>query len=136
MQRAWRGHKYKLHNHFKEVGGEQDLTKAKNNCPDEVSQDDWNFLCDSWSDPIYKVIIQTFFFLSICILLIEFEFFRIEHKRMQIIVQKENGTLEMAQSPLHVIMLVVGLIWMLQQVILRLGVSDIGTQSVDGHLLI
>ncbi|KAL5568138.1 hypothetical protein UlMin_024713 [Ulmus minor] len=51
MQRAWRGYKYKLHAHFKEIGGEQDITKAKNQCPEDLSKDDWNFLCDRWTDP-------------------------------------------------------------------------------------
>ncbi|PON91089.1 hypothetical protein TorRG33x02_131200, partial [Trema orientale] len=53
MQRAWRGHKYKLHSHFKDIGGIQDLTKAKSQCPNDVTQDDWVFLCDRWSDPTF-----------------------------------------------------------------------------------
>ncbi|KAM6589518.1 hypothetical protein CsatA_012123 [Cannabis sativa] len=54
MQRAWRGHKYKLHDHFKKVGGEIDPTKAKNECPrGEVSQQDWEYLCDRWSEPSF-----------------------------------------------------------------------------------
>ncbi|KAM6547717.1 hypothetical protein CsatB_019393 [Cannabis sativa] len=53
MQRAWRGHKYKLHDHFKKVGGEIDPTKAKNECPrGEVSQQDWEYLCDR-SEPSF-----------------------------------------------------------------------------------
>ena len=50
MQRAWRGYKYKLHAHFKEIRGEQDITKAKNQYPEDLSKDDWNFLCDRWTD--------------------------------------------------------------------------------------
>ncbi|KAF4384793.1 hypothetical protein G4B88_000189 [Cannabis sativa] len=54
MQRAWRGHKYKLHDHFKKVGGEIDPTKAKNECPrGEVSLQDWEYLCDRWSEPSF-----------------------------------------------------------------------------------
>ncbi|KAL5540362.1 hypothetical protein UlMin_043031 [Ulmus minor] len=53
MRRAWTGYKYKLHAHFKEIGGEKDITKAKNQCPEDLSKDDWNFLCDRWTDPSF-----------------------------------------------------------------------------------
>ena len=65
--------------------------------------------------------------------LITFSFFRIGQRRMQIVVQKGSGTLEMAQGPLHVITSVVELIWMLQRVTLRLGIFDIGTLSMAGQ---
>ncbi|KAL5555526.1 hypothetical protein UlMin_037762 [Ulmus minor] len=51
MQRAWRGYKYKLQAHFKEIGGEKDVTKAKSQFPEDLSKDDWNFVCDHWTDP-------------------------------------------------------------------------------------
>ncbi|CAH9069312.1 unnamed protein product [Cuscuta europaea] len=49
MQRAWHGHKHNLRKHFVEVGGAGDLTKAKTEPHEEVSQVDWEYLCDSWS---------------------------------------------------------------------------------------
>ncbi|XP_052206195.1 uncharacterized protein LOC127810657 [Diospyros lotus] len=53
MQRAWRGHKYKLHAYFKEIGGEKDPIKAKSKRHEEVSQDDWDYLCDLWTNPVF-----------------------------------------------------------------------------------
>ncbi|CAH9077755.1 unnamed protein product, partial [Cuscuta europaea] len=55
MQRAWQGHKHTLRKHFKEVGGANDLTKAKSKPHEDVSQLDWEYLCDSWSTPGYLV---------------------------------------------------------------------------------
>lgn len=55
MHEAWKGHKYELHSYFKEIGGEEDPIKAKNECPEEVSKEDWDYLCDLWIDPKYLV---------------------------------------------------------------------------------
>lgn len=55
MQRAWRTFKYKLHTHFKKVGGDEDLTKAKKSCPEECKKEDWEYLCNHWADAKYKV---------------------------------------------------------------------------------
>jgi len=57
MQRAWRGHKYKLHAYFKEIGGEEDPIKAKSKRHEEVSQEDWDYLCDLWTNPIFMVML-------------------------------------------------------------------------------
>ncbi|KAH6763409.1 hypothetical protein C2S52_020842 [Perilla frutescens var. hirtella] len=54
MQKAWRSYRYKLRTHFKKIGGEKDPIKAKSTCPDEVSKEDWDYLCDLWSNPSYK----------------------------------------------------------------------------------
>ncbi|XP_062094056.1 uncharacterized protein LOC133800099 [Humulus lupulus] len=57
MRKAWKGHKYKLHLYFKEIGGENDLEMAKSKRhPDlkEEHQEDWMILCDRWCSPEFK----------------------------------------------------------------------------------
>ncbi|KAF4402227.1 hypothetical protein G4B88_017739 [Cannabis sativa] len=57
MRKAWKGHKYKLHLYFKEIGGENDVEMAKNKRhPDlkEDQQEDWIILCDRWYSPEFK----------------------------------------------------------------------------------
>ncbi|XP_062119671.1 uncharacterized protein LOC133834170 [Humulus lupulus] len=69
MRKAWKGHKYKLHLYFKEIGGENDLEMAKSKRhPDlkEQQQEDWMILCDRWCSPEYKV---TFFYHNIAIMI-------------------------------------------------------------------
>ncbi|KAJ9552949.1 hypothetical protein OSB04_016994 [Centaurea solstitialis] len=58
MAKAWRGFRGKLHGYFKKIGGQEDLNKAKTTRPSDpdcqVSQEDWEYLCDMWFDPKYK----------------------------------------------------------------------------------
>ncbi|KAH6805544.1 hypothetical protein C2S51_030375 [Perilla frutescens var. frutescens] len=54
MQKSWRSYRHKLCTHFKKIGGEKDPIKAKSTYPDEVSKEDWDYLCDLWSNPSYK----------------------------------------------------------------------------------
>ncbi|PON68976.1 hypothetical protein PanWU01x14_092930, partial [Parasponia andersonii] len=54
MWRARRDQKYKLCTYFKEIGKEQDRTKAKLPRHKEVKkQADWEYLCDLWSTPAF-----------------------------------------------------------------------------------
>ena len=55
MSRAWRGHRATLHAYFKKIGGEADPTKAKITPPSDVKKEDWEYLCDMWSDEKYLV---------------------------------------------------------------------------------
>lgn len=58
MNKAWKGHKYKLHSYFKEIGGEtnSELAKRKRH-PDlkNDQQEDWEKLCDYWGTTKFKV---------------------------------------------------------------------------------
>ncbi|KAH6775985.1 hypothetical protein C2S52_013546 [Perilla frutescens var. hirtella] len=54
MSKTWRSYRYKLHAHLKSIGGEKDPVKAKSIGHDEVSDEDWDYLCDLWSDSSYK----------------------------------------------------------------------------------
>lgn len=60
MAKAWRGYRGDLHRYFKEIGGQEDLNKAKTSRPSDsdcqVSQEDWEYLCNMWFDPKYQVI--------------------------------------------------------------------------------
>ncbi|CAH9108457.1 unnamed protein product [Cuscuta europaea] len=53
MQRAWHNYRRTLREHFKTVGGAGDLTKAKGKPYEGVSESDWEYLCNCWSDPSY-----------------------------------------------------------------------------------
>ncbi|PON95857.1 hypothetical protein TorRG33x02_083800 [Trema orientale] len=57
MRKAWKGHKYKLHTYFKDIGGEDDCEMAKRTPhPDlkKEQQKDWEMLCDHWSSEKFK----------------------------------------------------------------------------------
>ncbi|PON80736.1 hypothetical protein PanWU01x14_002920 [Parasponia andersonii] len=57
MRKAWKGHKYKLHTYFKDIGGEDDVNMAKRMLhPDlkKEQQQDWEILCDHWSSEKFK----------------------------------------------------------------------------------
>ncbi|KAJ0494212.1 hypothetical protein HanIR_Chr12g0594831 [Helianthus annuus] len=54
LAKAWRGYKSKLHEDFKQIGGLEDPTKAKTTPPSNVSKEDWEYLCDMWSETKYK----------------------------------------------------------------------------------
>ncbi|XVF49897.1 hypothetical protein PTKIN_Ptkin04bG0052900 [Pterospermum kingtungense] len=53
MQEAWKGHKYRMHVYFKKIGGEEDPAMAKTKRPEEVTEDDWDYLCDFWTTPSF-----------------------------------------------------------------------------------
>ncbi|KAI7733133.1 hypothetical protein M8C21_002445, partial [Ambrosia artemisiifolia] len=42
MARAWMGHRAKLHDHFKEIGGSDDPTRAKTTPPSNIKKEDWD----------------------------------------------------------------------------------------------
>ncbi|KAF5785277.1 hypothetical protein HanXRQr2_Chr10g0426741 [Helianthus annuus] len=52
---AWKGYRGKLHEDFKQIGGLEDPIKAKTTPPSNVSKEDWEYLCDMWSQTKYKV---------------------------------------------------------------------------------
>ncbi|KAM6563278.1 hypothetical protein CsatB_023276 [Cannabis sativa] len=57
MRKAWRGHKYKLHSYFKEIGGEEDIERAKRKRHPDLKDDhqkDWEILCDCWCTSKFK----------------------------------------------------------------------------------
>lgn len=59
MAKAWRGYRSELHDYFKKIGGQEDLNKAKTTrFPDLDSQEDWEYLCNMWSEPKYQVIFE------------------------------------------------------------------------------
>jgi hypothetical protein len=58
MSRAWRNYRAKLHDYFKAIEGSKNATnlaEAKAACPDDVGKEDWEYLCDRWSDPKFMV---------------------------------------------------------------------------------
>lgn len=67
MHEAWKGYKFKLHKYFKEIGGEEDPIKAKEKGHEEVSKEDWEYLCNYWTNPKYLVM-QIYIFLVIIML--------------------------------------------------------------------
>ncbi|KAI7740789.1 hypothetical protein M8C21_030207 [Ambrosia artemisiifolia] len=50
MATTWRGQRDKLHDHIKEIGGSDDPTRAKTTPPSNIMKEDWEYLCDTWSD--------------------------------------------------------------------------------------
>ncbi|CAH9079574.1 unnamed protein product [Cuscuta europaea] len=91
MQRAWHGHMHTLCTYFEKVGGPSNLTSAKKDPYEGVSKQDWEYLCESWSDPSYM------------------------NKTLKNadLAKRENGILEMVLKAQHVIISVVELSWML-----------------------
>ncbi|KAK9066743.1 hypothetical protein SSX86_014066 [Deinandra increscens subsp. villosa] len=53
MARAWRGYRAELHVYFKEIQGLADLAKAKATPPPGTRKEDWEYLCDMWSETKY-----------------------------------------------------------------------------------
>ena len=111
MRKAWKGHKYKLHNYFKDIGGLEDIELAKRKPhPDlnEEQQADWEKLCEIWSSEKFQVIVQFYFLISIYIinlLLIILSTFLIRNGRQKILRLdlKGSGGREMDQCLLRVI---------------------------------
>lgn len=58
MGRAWRFHRAKLHSHFKVIEGSENVTNAKASPPPNIGKEDWEFLCDMWTDPKFLVKFQ------------------------------------------------------------------------------
>lgn len=69
MAKAWRTFKYKLHTHFTGLKEDED---PKENCPDEVTQEEWDYLCGRWADHAYKVL---HIIMKISIILLSYFFF-------------------------------------------------------------
>ena len=70
MRKAWKGHKYKLHSYFKDIGGLEDVELAKRKPhPDlnEEQQADWEKLCEIWTSEKFQVVVQFKFLISIYI---------------------------------------------------------------------
>ncbi|KAK9051006.1 hypothetical protein SSX86_027631 [Deinandra increscens subsp. villosa] len=53
MARTWRGYRATLHNHFKDIQGLADPSKAKTTPPSGISKEDWEYLCEMWSEKKY-----------------------------------------------------------------------------------
>lgn len=58
MSRAWRNYRSTLHGYFKAIEGSKNATnlkEAKEAGPADVCKEDWEYLCDRWSDPKFLV---------------------------------------------------------------------------------
>ncbi|XP_062079390.1 uncharacterized protein LOC133783775 isoform X2 [Humulus lupulus] len=74
MRKAWRGHKYKLHTYFKEIGGEKDVELANRKPHPELKVNqhrDWEILCDYWTSEKFQVIIQLILLLKFLWLILQ-----------------------------------------------------------------
>lgn len=117
MAKAWRTFKYKLHTHFTGLKEDED---PKENCPDEVTQEEWDYLCGRWADHAYKVLhiimkisiilLSYFFFLSYLLVI---SLTRNEQRKMLRPGVKGNMTQRMDQGVPCATMLLVDLSWML-----------------------
>lgn len=57
MRKAWRNYKFKLHSHFKSIGGENNVEMAKRKRHPDLKDDqqsDWEMLCDRWGTNEFK----------------------------------------------------------------------------------